>query len=310
MATGLLIFFWIFSSIFLFNRISFSVVTYQTKNNIQINKDSELRSNNIFSGEFVARDNNLGLIILDLNQYKKSKLDKESTVIFKFREKRKGDWSFQREYLSGLFDSQADFSFGFPVILNSKNKTYQFEIVQNKNRNNKIAFSKNHLITGYQYSKSEIVTAKPEIFKFFFNKVISSFTDIDFVVKSVTYLIPLVLVYVFLLMIIKNFHFVKRYTKILVLLLIIFEILFPHYIYVDSLFILIILWTWAVFIYKLKSKTSFLLSLFLILFWILIIPFGFKDLQDKLNIWIYALLVFGFLQMFIEERKEYEKKNL
>lgn len=320
----ILILFWLISSLLFINRVSFSVLTYQTQNVTSSNNAiTLLYKDQAYKGEFISKDNNLGMIILKLDNYKKPKFGAEDILVFKFKEKGKSNWDYTMEYASSLFDSQSYFPFGIPIIPDSKNKHYEFEFLSTKGDSNNHIKLKTPLtfITGYQYSKPEILGGSLKTVEFIYNKVLGFITDLDLVLKSLIYLAPLIifliiytlLKHLFLKIKYITIPFNNKYIKILVLLILI-KLLLPKDTSIDSFFILLVIWIGAVIIFKLKSDISFFLSLSLLLIWVLIIPLGLQNLQNKLNVLVYALFTFGSLQLLYEEKKsegkEDEKKKI
>ena len=306
----LLAFFWLIASVISFNKVSFSVVTLPTKNTHVSQPGSiDVYGKEALRGEFKAKDNYLGLVILELNSFKQPKT-REDTITFKIKEKGRNKWDFQREYRSGLFDSQSDFSFGFPVIDNSIHKTYEFEISSTASKNKKLSLKANNFITGYQYPKSEIVKGEVTV-RFIVNKLQGFFSNPEFVFKSIIYLYPLIL---FLLIAPFLKYFMTRKTfskksnlKFVFPVLILLVIFLPRDFYIPGFYIALLLWFVTVMVLKLKSNISFIISFILILLWIAIIPFGMREIQSKLNEVCYMFLFFGCIQLLLEERRNIEK---
>lgn len=85
----------------------------------------ELLSGNKVTGEFTAYDNNLGIVgVRFLTQRKVS----NDIFVFRLREKGNSKWYYENEYKVKDFGGYPLFPFGFPIISNSKNKEYYFEL--------------------------------------------------------------------------------------------------------------------------------------------------------------------------------------
>lgn len=323
---SLLIFLWVISSLVFINKVSFSVVTYQSRNIDRPEYSSaDLCCGKVFSGEFKALDNYLGLIILELDPRRISEKSKEDKMIFKFREVGEKSWTFQREYNMGLFDSQSSFSFGIPQVSDSGNKTYEFEIsstTQDK-KNNVVIKNTRAFVSGYQYPKSAILGGNTQTMQFIFSKTVGSFSDPSFILMSTVYLAPLGS-FILILLALENMKFKlklehvkskakvkfkKKYLRVMTLLFIILGFLISLYFKIDGFFILIFLWFLAVKKFKFKSSISFVLSFTLIIFWMIIIPLGLQSLQNKLNVWSFTLLALSMLQLFFEIKKNEKKKS-
>lgn len=75
--------------------------------------------------EFEASENNLGTVELLINNYGKINGD---VLSFRLKEKGSESWYYSNVYGTEKMDAGRYFPFGFPVIGNSKNKTYLIEI--------------------------------------------------------------------------------------------------------------------------------------------------------------------------------------
>ena len=313
----LLILFWLIASVLLLNRVSFSVLTYQTKNLVNSsNNEFNLSKNKTYKWEFKAKDNNLGILIISIDDYKRQKAGNEDILIFKFKEKGRIDWDYKMEYSSFLFDSQSHFPFGIPVISNSKNKIYQFELSSTRGDSNNPIKLKSPLvfITGYQYSKSEIMGRGLKTIEFASNKIFGLITDLELLIKSSIYLIPLIL-YSILFLFFKRFPinakhivvpFKRKYLKIYIFIILLI-IISPKNLILNEFMIVLFSWTCFVYYFKLKSIVSFKVSLIIVIFWIAIIPFGFNSVQKIANELVYALFIFGCLQLLYEQVKSIKK---
>lgn len=309
--------FWLSISILLLSRVSFSVLTYQTENlKNASDRKIKLYKNEAYQGEFIAKDNNLGIIILSVDNYKKAKSGDEEILVFRFREKGKKNWDYKMEYSSNLFDSQSSFPFGIPLAVDSKNKHYEFELSSLRGEsNNPLRFkSSMTFITGYQYSKSEILKGGSTTLRFVLNKFIGFITDPELLFKSLIYLVPLIF-YLIIYLFFKKFPvkikeiaipFKIKYIKIFILFVLL-KIILPKDTNLDGFFIALFVWIFLVSNFKLKSKVSFFFSLFLIIFWVMIIPFGFQGTQKIVNELVYAFFAFGCLQLLYEQVKSIKK---
>jgi hypothetical protein len=291
--TAISILFWIVSSLIFINKGSFTVVTYQTKNTQSKYVSADLYKNNVFRGEFKSKDNNLGLITFVMEPYKNTRIKKKDVITFRFKEKSKSKWDFQREYRIGLFDSQSHFSFGFPIISDSNDKEYQFELSStaiDKKNYVKIKSTEN-FITGYQYPKSEIVSGNLNTVHFLFNKTVGSFSDPEFVIRSIKYLMPFIFFQIIFL-VQKSFNSKRSYLRL------------PEQENISNFLELFISKFVISLKYKFNSRNIFLLGFMLTMLWICIIPFGFKRIQNLLNLLVYILLLVGCVKLVLEERNK------
>lgn len=314
---AVLILFWILASTLLINKVSFSVMTFDTHNQVG-NKDQvfKLTQGNNYRGTFKAEDNNLGLVIVQLEPRHLAKSSENLT--FKLREEGSKKWDFQQSYSINLFDSQPSFSFGIPVVPNSSNKSFTFELSLKNIRSDNYLLIKNpnNFVTGYKYSKEQITGSKLSLIRFTYNKILGSFSDVDFVFHSSIYLFPLIAFLIFVLILknakpieikkikVKKVKFVGHYLKYLILIFVTAELLFPQILLLPRSYIVIIIWFAALFFIKFKSSTSFKISFALIVVWIVLIPFGLLNLQENLNVLVYFSFATGIVQLLVEEKKK------
>lgn len=305
------IIFWFLASIFMINRISFSVVTLQSSNltpSIHLNVDD----NSSFIGKFKSLDNNLGIIYIPLNP---KTIKSDGVVAFSFKQEGKGEWEYQKTYDAKLFDSQSYFTFGVPILKNSQDKVYEFEIASSLDNKESLSIKSENFITGYQYSREDITSFNYGSLRFFKNKILGSITDPDFIIKSTIYLLPL---FIFILLafiinllssITKRISINLNYLRIVIPILLLFTLLLESNLPIDSFPILILLWISLIVSYKLRSRFTLITGFVVIVIWIVIIPLGFFALQSKLNEIAYALLFIGCIQLLAEERRNIEKKK-
>lgn len=310
----LLIAFWFISSLFLNNKISFSVLLYKhSQSDIrQISAEKLLKGNRI-AGEFRAKDNYLGIVMLRFDEYVKPDSSGEDILAFRLKEKRSKDWYYFNNYRSGLLKNNLLFPFGFPVIEDSKDKIYEFEIESLLgNETNAAQVNKNNfnLFTGYQFPLVETISDSKATLNFLINKSITSFTNIDFLMSSVLYLLPLI-IYILIYVLFPWWKRIENFGYRLfgVFLFFIFlDIFLIKEVYLGVLTFLILGWIYCIVKNKFGSKINFFFVFMLILLWILLIGLDIKEFQNKINIWVYTFLAIGVGQAIFEEKKSIKNK--
>lgn len=75
--------------------------------------------------EFTAVADNLGTVEISINNYSRINTDK---LDFKLKDKSSSSWVYQGLYETSMMDAGQPFPFGFPIIPNSKGRTYQIEL--------------------------------------------------------------------------------------------------------------------------------------------------------------------------------------
>lgn len=108
------------------------------------------------AGEFVARENNLGTVKLKVNTFHRMNT---TDIQFTLRQKGNSEWLVVNTYDLDRFNNYLLYPFGFPPMVDSAGKTYEFEITSiNGTGDNAIGlFDEYHSVaTLYAYSKTTI----------------------------------------------------------------------------------------------------------------------------------------------------------
>lgn len=315
---SLLVIFWITLSVWNINKnLGTTVLTYDhSKSEIITRNFSEILAGNIIKGEFSARDKNLGIVAVRFNTFFRIN---EDVVEFRIKEKGTKNWYYKNSYTTPQFQPSQYFTFGFPIIPNSEGKKYYFEIESAHGvHENAVALSAIEPIfeTKYQYSKTLIMkdlrSSGGFIIRRFFNsegenyavdyivrKLINIFTNVDFLISSIVYFMPLFL-YIVWLLFFKKYLFDEYYLIFMpVILMILSSIL--NITGNDTVIIgLTSFWFFVAFVYKLKSYFSFIFSLVLIIMSPLLLYTSLEVLSVNFTVWGYLFLVVGVLQQIIE----------
>ena len=86
--------------------------------------DNHLLKGEKVKAKFKVSENNFGILLFRFAQLSGNVTD---TVVFRIKEEGK-EWHYENNYNANQFQSDQYFTFGFPPFINSKNKTYIFEI--------------------------------------------------------------------------------------------------------------------------------------------------------------------------------------
>lgn len=298
-----LLLFWFFFSVLFINRISFSVLTYQDSLN-HFPKD-KLTKNHKITGEFTARENYLGLIILNFKKYAKPEFSEEDVLLFRIKEKSSNKWYYSQKYRSGLIQNQNLLPIGFPVISDSKGGKYEFELVSLKGKeNNAVEIAESTFNSGHQIPKAEVLKNKQY---FGFTKIISDLRDPYFILSSSIFLFPLI-VYILLLLLIKKNKLLKKYLTPVMSVLFLVDLFLINEFYIGIFLIILFIWLITIYVYKQEAKISLYMAFLLIFIWILLSYIGILRYTEKLNIYTYFLLLTGVFQLLIEVKKIQNKK--
>ncbi|OGH05948.1 MAG: hypothetical protein A2W22_03400 [Candidatus Levybacteria bacterium RBG_16_35_11] len=306
----ILLLLWGSCSLFLGNDLSFSVIKVSHSNkDINLLPEGKILKGEKVVGEFKARENYLGMVLIKFNDYVKPDYQNEDVLTFKIKEKGLRKWYYDHNYRSGSFEYLKYYPFGFSPIRDSKNKKYQFVLESTKGTEEnglEIDESFDILMSGYQVPKGEIQSSISSFISFILTKAKYSFTNSSFLLYSTIYLIPFV-IYLLVLLTKKRKEFVRKYLIYVILLLTFFDLFILKDFYLGVLFCLLILWIAYVFVKRLESRVTFIFAFSLIFIWIILAFFKNIAIQHKLNIYAYFLLLIGFAQFFIEEKMNLKK---
>jgi acyltransferase len=138
-----------------------------------LQKNKDLLAGEKINESFIAKTDSLGIIAVPFNAHNKSIDDK---IIFRLKETGKKDWYIQNTYNANQFQTDIPFPFGFPIIEDSKNKSYTFQIESLKGRSgDSLSLSKvnKNYFTEYNFKKSELIRNPIRLLKFIFYKISS-----------------------------------------------------------------------------------------------------------------------------------------
>lgn len=189
-------------------------ISYPTNQNFD-----KILANKKITFKFTAKHNNLGTISYIFNNYQKINTD---TVEFRIKEESTPNWYYVYTYNTGQFNPEYFFSFGFPPIINSRDKKYLVEIMSLSGKNNNsisLHTKSTNYIAKYDYSKTFLTKNPSNIPYFIINKLSTSFgylpkADINKILINTS--IPLIILLLiilnpikYLIILIKKINLVK-----------------------------------------------------------------------------------------------------
>ncbi len=133
----------------------------------------ELVKGEKMQGMFTASDNYLGQVSVRFYNFQRINPD---SVIFRIKEQGQGKWYYEGTYKTDQFQPDMLFPFGFPIINDSKGKTYSFEVESlNGIAEHSIGISTVVPLgaTLYQYPKKLLLSNPMTFAKFIVNNKIS-----------------------------------------------------------------------------------------------------------------------------------------
>ncbi len=298
---GLLIFWW--SASLLFNEsISFKVLRYHHELSGDVN--SKILKGDKINSEFYSKRQNLGIVNIKFNRYVKPDFEKEDQIIFRIKEKGMKDWLYEQKYQSGLFQDSPIFPFGFPIITNSSDKDYQIQIESLKgNNSNALSLRNKDYEVDYFNTNQDIKKNVPE---YLILKSINSVLDLNFLIYSSVFLIPL-FIFLFLISLFRKKNKKNKYLLFVSISLIFIDIfIVPVYTF-GILIISILVWLINMRVNKISSNFNFTFAFILFLIWIFLKLLNIDVYTSKLNIWTYVFLSIGAGTLLLESKLKIRK---
>jgi len=209
---------------------------YFTSSSIFNSKDFDLIKGNVAKGSFIAKENYLGIINVRFNPQKNN----DDQVIFKLREKGADQWYYEQDYHAVQFLKLPLFPFGFPVIKESKGKTYEVEIYTKKGKINSVSLDSTYpgFVLRYFIPKSEILSNPKILLNFIFNKI-----QFNLKQEGIAVLLLSIIMFVFVTLIgliIKTSIFNQVFSLGIIFLVSIIDIFFSPSILLSTVIVLLV----------------------------------------------------------------------
>lgn len=158
-----------------YSDFSFTVLTsYHDTSSIVNPSPAPLLTGQSIRGVIRATDNNLGIVSLRFNTFKRSNDD---ILIFKLRRLGDAKW-YNEQSARTTFEHEEFYNFGFLPIPQSQSKEYEFIITSTRGTpHNSVAVSIEDpvIATKYKYSKAELIQNKALIVQFLEKKLMHEF---------------------------------------------------------------------------------------------------------------------------------------
>ena len=142
-------------------RSNFSVITHKYPKNVF----TVFKEGDIFAGEKLqvtirSYENNLGIIAIRFNTFGKVHYD---TFVFRIKEEGASNWYHINTYNAKEFGGFPFFPFGFPIISQSKDKSYTIELESKAGKKGDaiaIAQEEPTVLAKHKFSKAELLATK------------------------------------------------------------------------------------------------------------------------------------------------------
>lgn len=153
-------------------------------------KEGEILQGDKIKGVFKAKENNLGTVAV---RFKTFYRDNDDFLIFRIKEMSDSDWYYSYQYKVDQFQPDGLFTFGFPIVADSKDKTYLFELESTRGIvGNSVGISAfSPVFTAkYKYERGTVLANYESIVWFLWKKGVNVIQKNQFLIASFTYLVP------------------------------------------------------------------------------------------------------------------------
>jgi hypothetical protein len=306
---------------------SFSIVPFNHRDKLNKYIDKPLLDNQKIIGEFIAVENNLGIIAIRFQLRSRIPFAQEDDLVFRLKEKGTGEWYYIGNYKSGLTYDVPFLPFGFPLIADSKGKVYQFELESLKgNPRNALIVSTQYpqLQSKYAIDRGRLKSDPNFLLKYFRQKYIGSFDNPSVLFSSAIYALPLLFYLAWITGLIKKLlkPFSKQVmwieTKIMLLRKkgagVIYIITLLFFVVIDILriqlindlayVVIIAIWLYLIKMFKIKSIVTFAVGLAILFLTAVSNTVSLEAVAEKSGAWAYMFLLAGTIQLLMEIRKE------
>ena len=270
----------------------------------------ELLGGDKIRGEFTAEDDNLGIVAVRFNTFFRIN---EDIVIFRIKEAGAKNWFSENRYTTPQFQPNKLFTFGFPIIENSENKVYQFEIESTQGqRLNAVALSPIEpvFVSKYQYLRASILSDRDYMLRFIDRKFFNTVTDLDSLVSFISFSLPFVL-YIITILFFDRYLSGKYYIILLPIVVMVFLSIINNTRNDGAVIGFTFFWIYLCFVYRLESSYSYLLGVLFIIASSFLYYFNGAILSRNLIMWAFMLLTGGIiLQVFESIIKQEDLKTI
>lgn len=283
--------------------------SYPSKNISQ----QELRQGIIVSGSFIAKDNYMGTVGVRFETYQR---DSDDQLYFRIKESSQKDWYYTGLYNTDQFQNSQFFPFGFPVIKNSQGVEYIFELESVRGSDENFVSVSTMLPkvqSLHQYPKESITSSFSSMVLFALYKIGNLFLNVNFVLKSLLSLFPLLLYVSFILKpglykrsypkneVINLLDLAKKYPFLSIFIIFLYIIIFFLNTEINAFLLIIILTALGIsLLYKLGSKGLFVLAFMMLLVCPFLVFLKFVKPGETAALLAFCFLLGGTLLSFKE----------
>lgn len=268
-----------------------------------------IQNNGGLKGEFTAQNNYLGLLTIRFDN--KDIIEKNS--VFKIKEKISNTWYHISNIDAVQYNIKPLYTFGLPTITDSKNKTYQFEIVLSDyvsgDPNLMLSAHKPIVTSQYVYPWKVFLKDRHALLGFVQRKISYQLHSPFAPWVFFAYSLPLIgyLIYAFMLHKYIPLSISLKPIALIALLGISIDVFVLQNNYDILALILSLIWILGIFFHKVRPQTSILMALILLIWCPFFLIAHMEWVAEKSANWVFIFATIGFFQYFVMSIKHNEK---
>lgn len=272
-----------------------TTMSYKHLNNFKLSlSKGTIKPGTILRGEFISEYNNLGIVGLPIESIDWGDPTDEREYVFRIREKGSASWITENRYKTNSFYRVDIFPFGFPTVINSKGKIFEFEFVSNNQSQPiqlHIGSRGSFIVSKYHFSKNSIITNFSSFKVFLEKKIIYSLAFGEVLYSFLLYLcLPIFyLLSIGLGMVLKKTVFAFFFFPILI-----YIFMLPNK-NDFAFFTLISIWVLIIYKSKLSNNINFYMSIFFLLITYILVNLNISLPAEKFVEFAYMFLCIGII---------------
>ena len=269
----------------------------------------------------------MGIVSIRFKSLKRVAYKDEDALVFRLKEKGANNWYYENVYRSGFIYELPFLPIGFPVIKDSKGKSYYFELESLKgNSHNAMQLNDRSPVfaSKYQFSKEELLADKSLFLHFIERKTLNSLSTIDVVFSSFVYLMPFIIYIITIVPVLSRvanpiaqrlfgdtkakrivLHFINNYGVIFIISVVLVDVFFLQIIN-DLLYIFLGgMWYSVAKVGRINTKPTFIFASLLLLLSPFYLTVNMPNISERAASWAFIFYFIALLQAI--RLREYKK---
>lgn len=256
----------------------------------------ELLKGDVATGRFHSSFPNLGIVSV---RFYNQDRDSNDTLAFRFRESDKKDWYYQANYKTDQFLPHKLFPFGFPIIADSQNKDYVFEIESLSGATGSgilIDYQNPVFVAKSTFKGSELLKDKTRLLSFLGNKFVNIFGEPETRLNVIISFLPLIIYFTYLI----TYGISYQILTVIILSFTIWDIFYLRNNY-DYLYLSVIFgWCLISKRYKFESRIAALFAMLYLGMTPIFLIVNQESIAEKFAVWAYLFLCITVVQQIFE----------